>query len=41
MNAAAEKAVARVKAFIRTPTPQAWLDAAPRHLPELLIDHAN
>ena len=41
MNVTAEKAVARVKAFIRTPTPQAWLDAAPDHLPELLIDHAN
>ena len=27
--------------FVRVRTPQAWLDAVPEHLPELLIDHAN
>jgi len=28
-------------AFVGVRTPQAWLDAVPHHLPELLIDHAN
>ncbi|MEM9624349.1 MAG: tRNA-(ms[2]io[6]A)-hydroxylase [Pseudomonadota bacterium] len=28
-------------AFLRTPTPDAWLALVPNHLPELLIDHAN
>jgi len=28
-------------AFVRVPTPDAWLQAVPGHLPELLIDHAN
>lgn len=27
--------------FVGVRTPQAWLDAVPQHLPELLIDHAN
>jgi tRNA-(ms[2]io[6]A)-hydroxylase len=27
--------------FLKVRTPDAWLAAAPRHLPELLIDHAN
>ncbi len=30
-----------VLAFLRVPTPAAWQAAAPQHLPELLIDHAN
>ena len=27
--------------FLLTPTPNAWVEAAQQHLPELLIDHAN
>ena len=27
--------------FVRVATPDAWLQAVPEHLPELLIDHAN
>ncbi len=27
--------------FVGVRTPEAWLDAVPHHLPELLIDHAN
>ena len=27
--------------FVLVPTPDSWLAAAPQHLPELLIDHAN
>jgi len=27
--------------FLQAPTPHAWLDAAERRLPELLLDHAN
>jgi tRNA-(ms[2]io[6]A)-hydroxylase len=27
--------------FQLVPTPDTWLDAAPGHLPELLVDHAN
>lgn len=33
--------VARVLDFIGTRTPDAWFNAAPHHVPELLIDHAN
>ena len=27
--------------FLATPTPEAWLDAACEHMPEMLLDHAN
>src|SRR6056300_2110431 len=27
--------------FLDTPTPDAWLEVASEHLPELLLDHAN
>src|SRR5210317_1164577 len=27
--------------FLDTPTPDAWLDVASEHLPEMLLDHAN
>jgi tRNA-(ms[2]io[6]A)-hydroxylase len=30
-----------IAAFLDTPTPDAWLDAACQHLPEMLLDHAN
>lgn len=30
-----------IAAFLDTPTPDAWLDAATGRLPEMLIDHAN
>jgi tRNA-(ms[2]io[6]A)-hydroxylase len=30
-----------IRAFLPCPTPEAWLDAARRQLPLLLIDHAN
>ena len=30
-----------IDAFLDTPTPEAWLDAACERLPELLLDHAN
>jgi len=32
---------APIAAFLEGPTPQAWIDEACRHLPELLLDHAN
>ena len=32
---------ATIDAFFETPTPEAWLDAASRRIPELLLDHAN
>ena len=32
---------ANIAAFLGTPTPGRWLDAATNHLPDLLIDHAN
>ena len=32
---------AAIDAFLETPTPEAWLDAASARLPELLLDHAN
>ena len=31
----------RIEKFLDTATPEAWLDTAERHLPELLLDHAN
>ncbi len=30
-----------IAAFLDTPTPDAWLDAACERLPEMLLDHAN
>jgi tRNA 2-(methylsulfanyl)-N6-isopentenyladenosine37 hydroxylase len=33
--------IADVLAFLSCSTPQVWFDQAPRHLPTLLIDHAN
>lgn len=30
-----------IAAFLATPTPDAWLDEACDHLPEMLLDHAN
>jgi tRNA-(ms[2]io[6]A)-hydroxylase len=30
-----------IAAFLEAPTPEAWLDEACEHLPEMLIDHAN
>ena len=30
-----------IAAFLGQPTPPQWIDAAVRHLPDLLIDHAN
>ena len=30
-----------IDAFLDTPTPERWLDAARKRLPELLLDHAN
>ncbi len=30
-----------IAAFLRTPTPDAWLDEAGKRLPEMLLDHAN
>jgi len=30
-----------IAAFFTTPTPAAWVDAAAKRLPELLLDHAN
>ncbi len=30
-----------IAAFLATPTPDAWLDEACNHLPEMLLDHAN
>lgn len=30
-----------IAAFLETPTPDAWLDAACERLPEMLLDHAN
>jgi tRNA-(ms[2]io[6]A)-hydroxylase len=32
---------ANIDAFLATPTPEAWLDAASERIPELLLDHAN
>ncbi len=32
---------ASIDAFLATPTPEAWLDAASGRIPELLLDHAN
>ena len=32
---------AAIAAFLDTPTPEAWLDVASEHLPEMLLDHAN
>jgi tRNA-(ms[2]io[6]A)-hydroxylase len=32
---------ANIDAFLETPTPDAWLDAASERIPELLLDHAN
>jgi tRNA-(ms[2]io[6]A)-hydroxylase len=32
---------AAIAAFLDTPTPDAWLDVASEHLPEMLLDHAN
>ena len=32
---------AAIDAFLETPTPEAWLDAASARLPEILLDHAN
>ena len=32
---------AAIDAFLAAPTPDAWLEAAGRRLPELLLDHAN
>lgn len=32
---------APVAAFLRTPTPPAWIEAAAQRVPELLLDHAN
>jgi len=32
---------AAIAAFLDTPTPDAWLDVAANHLPEMLLDHAN
>ena len=36
-----EPVPAAIDAFLETPTPEAWLDAASARLPELLLDHAN
>ena len=36
-----EPVPAVIDAFLETPTPEAWLDAASARLPELLLDHAN
>jgi tRNA-(ms[2]io[6]A)-hydroxylase len=30
-----------IAAFLDTPTPDAWLEAACKHLPTMLLDHAN
>ncbi|MDH3621583.1 MAG: tRNA-(ms[2]io[6]A)-hydroxylase [Gammaproteobacteria bacterium] len=30
-----------IAAFLDTPTPDAWLDEACEHIPEMLLDHAN
>jgi tRNA-(ms[2]io[6]A)-hydroxylase len=30
-----------IAAFLETPTPEAWLDAACERLPQMLLDHAN
>ena len=32
---------AAIAEFLDTPTPDAWLDVACEHLPEMLLDHAN
>ena len=32
---------AAIADFLDTPTPDAWLDVATEHLPEMLLDHAN
>jgi tRNA-(ms[2]io[6]A)-hydroxylase len=34
-------AAQRPEELLLAPTPHAWFDAAPAHLPELLLDHAN
>ena len=39
--AVASKVPAPIADFLETPTPDAWLDAACAHLPEMLLDHAN
>lgn len=39
--AARDEALERVLDFLGSRTPQAWFEQAPRHLDELLIDHAN
>ncbi|MFK7913173.1 MAG: tRNA-(ms[2]io[6]A)-hydroxylase [Pseudomonadales bacterium] len=36
-----DTALAEIDRFLCCPTPQAWVQAAPGHLPELLVDHAN
>lgn len=33
--------LAPIRAFLGCPTPEAWIEAALRHLAELLVDHAN
>ena len=33
--------VACVQSFLRVASPEAWFEAVPEHIPELLIDHAN
>jgi len=38
VDTAVPKAIAE---FLETPTPDAWLDVASEHLPEMLLDHAN
>jgi len=32
---------AAIENFLDTPTPDAWLEKASKHLPEMLLDHAN
>ncbi len=41
LTARNEDALGTVLAFLTARTPDAWFVAAPAHLPELLIDHAN
>ena len=41
LSARNEDALGVVLAFLTARTPDAWFKAAPDHLPELLIDHAN
>ncbi len=37
----AEGTPAPIAEFLDTPTPDAWVEAACEHLPELMLDHAN